>query len=835
MLDAECLGRPDLRAEVESLLAAYDRSTGFIEPIELTPASLVQPGPSDARIASRVGAFRLLEVLGEGGMGTVYRAERADGEFSQQVAIKFIGSWIRDRATVARFRAERQILASLQHPNIVSLLDGGVTAEGEAYLVMEYVDGQPITAYCKDRALDLEGRLGLFIHVCAAVQSAHAHLIVHRDLKPGNVLVTSAGVPKVVDFGVAKLLAPAAEGSIPITRMFPGPLTPDYASPEQLRSQPVTTACDVYALGVLLYELLTGSRPYDTSGKPLHEVLTQVLDVDPPAPSARLRSMTAGPSLIAASAVSGDLDAIVLKAMQKEPTLRYASAVDLADDVMRYLDGRPVLAQPARLGYRARKLVRRHRVVVSAATAAVLSLIVGLGVALWQAQTARNERDRARLEAAKAEQVSAFLRALFTSNVPRQALGRTLTAEDLLENGVQRIDRDLDGQPDLQASMLATLGSVYSEMGLNQKAEPLIERSLAIREKIFGREHVEVAESLFILGRLKNRSSLDYPAADRLLKRAVSIREQQYGPEDPRLPPILSELGLVHWRLGSAAEGQTYLRRAVAIEERTGGSDLQKWLSNLSLVEKVLGDFDSAEAHLRRALELGMKAAGGTGIPVDVTMLNLGSLLREQEDYQGARALLEEVNTIEEKTWGSGKMYTQGELGDLYFAMGDYHRARDFLERAIAFTPREAERAEPLELAAPLTYLGRLLLAEGKPAEALGPLERALRIRQKRLGETHSEIAETLVEIGRAQALLHGLDVAEPTLRRALTMHRETLVPGHRFLVPTLLALGEVVLARGGAAEAQSLFREAVDIARKSLPERHSLRRRAEAAVAPRS
>ena len=833
LLDAECLGRPDLRAEVESLLTAYDRSTGFIEPIELTPASLVQRAPTDARIGSRVGAFRLLEVLGEGGMGTVYRAERADGEFSQQVAIKFIGSWIRDRATVARFRGERQILASLQHPNIVSLLDGGVTAEGEAYLVMEYVDGQPITAYCHDRALNLEGRLGLFVRVCEAVQCAHAHLIVHRDLKPGNVLVTSAGVPKVVDFGVAKLLAPAAEDSIPITHVFPGPLTPDYASPEQLRSQPVTTACDVYALGVVLYELLTGSRPYDTSGKPLHEVLTLVLDVDPPAPSTRLRAQAAAGSM-AASAVAGDLDAITLKAMQKEPAHRYASPADLADDVMRYLDGRPVLAQPARFAYRARKLARRHRVVVGAAAAAVLSLIVGLGAALWQAETARNERDRARLEAAKAQQVSAFLRALFTSNNPLEALGQKLTAPQLLERGVQRIDRELSGQPEVQASMLASLGSVYVEINLINEALPLLERSLAMREKIFGSDHVEVAESLHVLGRLKHRNMAEYSTAAQILSRAADILDRHPGSADHLLPPVLSELGMSLWRSGRYEEGRAALRRAVTLGEPRELRDLHKWLANLALLEQELGDFTSAETLTRRALALGERVEGRRGVPVGPTMLILGTLLRAQEAFDEARDVLEELNADEEKTWGTGRSYTWGELGDVYYGLGDLRRARDWLDRAIALGEHERNVAEHRDLARPLLYSGRLLLTQGQPAEALPQLERALRIRRRWVGDKHAEVADVLVEIARAKAVLEGAHVAEPLLRQALTMQRETLVPGHRFLVPTLLELGELVRSRG-ASEAQGLFQEALDIARKSLPERHSLRRRAEAAVAPRS
>jgi tetratricopeptide (TPR) repeat protein len=367
-------------------------------------------------------------------------------------------------------------------------------------------------------------------------------------------------------------------------------------------------------------------------------------------------------------------------------------------------------------------------------------------------------------------------------------------------------------------------------MGLRDQALPLAERSLTMREKIAGPEHADVAESLRILGRLKNRSWADYAGAEPLLRRALTIREHLLGPDDPTLPPTLSELGLVLWRLGKYEEGRTYLRRAVAIDERTGSPDLQKWLSNLSLLEMQLDDLDSAEKHSRRALELGLKTAG-RGIPVDVTMINLAAILRLQEDFEGARALLEELNAVEEKTWGTGRMYTWGELGDLHFAMGDRGRARDFLDRAVAIAERERMTTDPRDLAPPLTYSGRLLLAEGKPKEALAAFERALRIRERTIGnKPHNEIAETLLEIARARAMLEGPDTAEPLMRRALAMQRETLVPGHRFLVPTLTTLGEALLARGATAEARGLLREAVDIALKRLRPHHSHRRQAEAA-----
>jgi tetratricopeptide (TPR) repeat protein len=532
------------------------------------------------------------------------------------------------------------------------------------------------------------------------------------------------------------------------------------------------------------------------------------------------------------SALAGDLDAIVLKALHNDPLQRYSSASDLAHDIGRFLQGKAVLAQPDRALYRARKFVRRHRAAAVGVSAAILSLVIGLAVAVWQADVARGERDRAQLETAKAQQVSSFLRALFTSNAPLEALGRKITAEELLKNGVERIDRELSGQPDVQASMLATLGSVYAEMSHHQQdALPLVERSLALRERLFGTEHVEVAESLFILGRLKSRGFADYAAAEQLLKRAIGIRERLVGPADPALAPVLSELGMALWRTGTYDEGQTALRRAVAIGERTDEPELHKWLANLALLDQLLGDFDSAEQLLRRAFALGVKAEGRPGVPVGPTMLNLGSLLRAQEKFAEARQVLEDLNADEERTWGTSRMYTLGELGDLYFAMGEQRLARDVLDRAIAIGELERDIPEPPDLARSLTYSGRLYLIEGKPREARATLERALRIRERFLGATHQDVAETLLEVARAQAALEGYEVAEPLLRRALAIQRQALVPGHRLLVPTLVTLGEIVGARGQTGESRALLREAVDIAQRRLPQHHSERRRAEDAL----
>ena len=341
-----------------------------------------RPNPPPG-IGSTIGPFQLVANIGAGGMGTIYLAERADGGFAQRVAVKIIATPVSHAGAARRFRAERQILASLRHPHIVSLMDGGVTPDGHAYLVMEYVDGVPIATYCAEHALSLTDRLQLFRNVCAAVHYAHRHSVVHRDLKPANILVTSDGAPKVLDFGVAKMLDESLPGGGTATSIGTVPLTPNYASPEQLRGVTLTTSSDVYALGVLLYELTAGVRPYETDGKSLDEMLRIVIDAEHRRPSSRTDSLEKPLPYDRRRALKGDIDAIVLRAMAKQPEDRYGSAEELSEDVGRFIAGAPVIAREPSFGYVMRKLAGRHKAAfVSAGVSLVLIVGALIGCAL---------------------------------------------------------------------------------------------------------------------------------------------------------------------------------------------------------------------------------------------------------------------------------------------------------------------------------------------------------------------------------------------------------------------------------------------------------------------
>jgi serine/threonine protein kinase len=394
------LEHADLADRLADLLEAHDRmGEPAAEPRD------DDPGIASLAPGSVVGAYQLIEKIGEGGMGEVYRARRADGTFERDVAVKITHTTLRGRHTLERFSRERTILASLDHPHIVKLLDAGVTAEGVGYFVMEYVDGVPITRHCSDRNLGLGERLQLVQRVCDAVQHAHRHAVVHRDLKPANVLVTSDGSPKVLDFGVAKVLADDV-GDLRTIGVLPAPLTPCYASPEQLRGLPVTTASDVYSLGVLMYELVCGERPYETDGRPLDDVLHLVVESEPTRPSRALGTRTLGHPPCGARQLRGDIDAIVLKALAKDPAARYASPREMAEDLARVSRRRPVTARPPAPGYLFRRFVARNRALVSSAAAALLAIVTALGVAVWQWQVARVERSRAERRFSEVRQIA---------------------------------------------------------------------------------------------------------------------------------------------------------------------------------------------------------------------------------------------------------------------------------------------------------------------------------------------------------------------------------------------------------------------------------------------
>src|SRR5690606_25896158 len=523
-LDAACADDPALRAEVEALLAADAdaEADGFLA----RPATGLLgdaaraagdggPGEAPDPLLDRlVGPYRVLRPLGEGGMGAVYLAVREE-PFLRYVALKVVRAGLHAPEVVRRFEQERQILASLDHPNIARLLDGGVTDDGLPYFAMEYGAGRPLPTYCDEHRLSCDERLRLFRAVCEAVHYAHQNLVLHRDLKPSNILVATDGADgkptvKLLDFGIAKVLNPhLSPSAMPVTRTALRVMTPEYASPEQVRGEPLSTASDVYSLGVVLYELLTGHRPYRITTGSTEEIVRVVCEQEPERPSTKVvRDETIargnGEETITAKAVGaargahperlrrrlrGDLDTVVLMALRKEPQRRYASAEQLGRDLDRYRQGLPVLAHRDSRAYRLGKLVRRHKT-ATALVLVVLASVVGFALfSSWQARRVAEERDRAQTAQAKAEQVAAFLVSLFGQADPTETLGDTLTVREVLDAGARRVEAELAGQPEVQAAVLSVIAQAYRSLGRSSDAVPLLERALALRRKALGNDH----------------------------------------------------------------------------------------------------------------------------------------------------------------------------------------------------------------------------------------------------------------------------------------------------------------------------------------------------------
>lgn len=616
VLDAALAARADLRTEVEALLAAHDA---------LPP---VEPGPAQQSLGtgSRVGPYRLVEKVGEGGMGEVYRGERVAGGFAQQVAVKVTRSTPGRADLVRRFWLERQILASLAHPNIVSIVDGGATDEGQAYFVMEFVAGQPVTQYCRERRLGLAQRLELMRTICRAVQYAHQRGIVHRDLKPANILVQADGVAKVLDFGVAKLLHAPAEDAATRTGLMPGPLTPNYASPEQLRGLAATTASDVYALGVLLYELTGGVRPYQTEGQTLDRVIEIVLHEEPPRPSAtRAPDLPYSPSLL-----RGDIDAIVAKAMHKDAAERYDSAGQFAADLARALDREPVLARPSSAVYVLRRMAARHRAAFATGLIALAAVIAASATALWQQQVAVREQRRAELLFRDGRQLANAL--IFkvhdaVAKLPGSTEVRKTIVQDAVEY-LERLEAQSGGDPSLRvelANAFAQIAGIIGDpqsanLGDREGAVLQYQRSQALARSLLasGPPTYEVVQAYVRAGqRLSTLSAVrgERDAAIAIAQDAIDQATRYAGmnPGDARGPKLLAESNFyLAWALRNEESIEVWQRTmayydaqlAAAPEDaahRRNAALVRKYLSSTLLSS---GRRNEAEPHYRRALEL---------------------------------------------------------------------------------------------------------------------------------------------------------------------------------------------------------------------------------------
>jgi len=822
----------------------------------------LQAAPLDLTPASEVGAYRLLRELGRGGMGSVWLAERIDGRLQRQVALKFPYAGPNQRQLAERLARERDILARLEHPNIARLYDADVTPLGHPFLVLEYVDGVPINEYCDQHRLTLRERLVLFLQVLGAMQYAHSHLVIHRDLKPSNILITTDRVARLLDFGIAKLISAGEAKETALTQFGGRALTPDYASPEQIGGQLITTASDVYSLGVLLYELLTGNRPYRLKRDSRASLEEAIAEADIIAPSratfgtdvAEQRSISAGKL---ARSLRGDLDAIILKALRKKPEDRYPAVGALTQDIKHWLDGESVEAQRPGTWYTVRKLVRRNRLLFGSAAAVFLSLIVGAAVAIRQAHTAIAQTER--LQATES-----FLIDIFNANSKGQAdplKAQQTTARELLDRAADRLVSQPQTSTEATEKMLAILGGLYEDLGLDEKSAVLRQRRAAVLTQLYGpgdqrtiEAQIEYAKSLYATDQWKQALAplqeaermldkqgdvssftrarelgamaeylrgVDRNKAREYATRALALERQRY-PTSQQFIEDLRSTALIYSETGNRAAALPLLEEALAVQKATGAPELHlvRPLIELAGIQSLQMNDAAAESNFRRGLEISRRLNGELHIDTIQSSLRFGKFLRGAGRLSESEKLLQQAQDSAVKLLGNSETFhlptVRDELAQTEFALGNFAVAADLYRRAIA--ARESTRAGTRQHAHMLTNYARLLTQMGHADES-----------ERLLGRAIGYYEHSGVDVGASD-----VPVVMSAALSGLGRHREALevldrFPKGRELLTTAMQIelemrrAEALTAIGQADTAESTLRRQLQRLQE-LPQRQQWR-----------
>lgn len=820
-------GDATIVAEVEELVAAADRTNGLLDepPLEILgsgESAFLVPGRT--LVDRTLGAYCVTREIGRGGMGVVYEGVRVDNQFHQRVAIKSLGVGLDRPELHWRFKRERQILAGLTHPNIAALYDGGATEDGIPYLVMEFVPGMPIDEWCNTRQLSIAQRLDLFRQVCDAIQFAHGKLVVHRDLKPGNVLVTAGGVVKVLDFGIAKLLSPDSETGLAsdITREGLAPLTTGYASPEQARGEEVTVAADVYSLGVILYRLLTGGSPYDVTGKSAGEVLS-ILNTRPPRAlreavtdgSARQRGMDNAQRL--RGALAGELEAIVMMTLRKEPERRYASVSALSQDLLRYLKGLPVHAQPDTWLYRVRKFAQRQRALVAATTIALLALIGATAFSLRSASLAREEARRATI---MAEYLRAIVGAADPSHYSTLRSGRSdVTLSEVLDSTLARVERDLASEPRVRADMYWTLGNAFRVFNKHAVAALLLDSARILHSQTLGDQSLDVTRDIHygaLLHQETGRSDLAIVG----LRDALARYRQMPAPPDTEVTDVLVSLGqALGVGLQQREEGVALLTEA---ERREQSRAAPRW-ALLGTAQSALGatllsgtDVVATDSAFARAVESYRHDSTRTRAELAFALLNWGTAIGRRGNHLRAVALKREGLHSLQQVYGPTHSLTavfQQRLGEELVQLDSLTAARLVVDSAIAIQGTLAPR-NYLEFGIALRLLGAVERKSGNLAQAERHLTRA-RAMLDSMGTVR-----TVPQIGihtEFSRLLEARNRVEPArleLEQAYATARDRLGPAHVLTLATAGHLADFAARHGDPERAAALRKDSAAMGR---------------------
>lgn len=802
-----CGGDDQMVRELRALLSADESGApdGLLSGMVAAEAGALQNPDMQGR---QLGSWRILETIGEGGMGTVYLAERGDGAYEAKAALKLVRGGIPSPLLTERFRVERQILAGLSHPGVAQLLDGGSTEDGTPYLVMEFVDGQPITDWCAEQGLDVPQRLELFLRVCDAVAYAHQALVAHRDIKPSNILVTRDGEPKLLDFGIAKLMDTVGDDD-GVTQSY-GIMTPAYASPEQVSGGRAGVAADTYSLGVLLYEMLSGRLPIETSGLTPVQLISRVTRDVPAVVSSAVDEAHTKKRL------SGDLDAILSRALRKEPEARYASVRALADDIRLHLDGLPIRARHDDWRYRTGKLVRRNRGVVSGSLLLVLLGISFTVNAVVQARAVARERDRAEAQRAAAEQVSGFLEELFTEADPNAQSASDITAREILDRGAARVFEGISDDPDTQAALAMVIGRVYRGLGEYDAAGPLLDSALAVRTRTRAVEAIDLGDAYIERGALAYDLG-EYEQAAELHRSAIDAYRDGSAGDATEVASAMDWVSASLMELGDMDEAVVLARDAVAMQRRIdpeANADLATFLKSLTDVLRGRGELEEALIVGAEALEMSRQVYGDEHLEVAHALNQHASTLTRAGRPAEAVPLVEEGLAIRRAAFDGPHVEIGASLGNLANILVGLGRMDEALVQRQASTDmlNEIFPDDHPYVAAGTNSLGNLLVSMGRYEEAEPVLLRALASHRLVFPPAHPNLGFPLTGLGRIYRQVGRLEEAEAVLREGYEARLGGLPDRHWYIAASGLDLARTLDDMGRESEAETLFVEAYDI-----------------------
>jgi serine/threonine-protein kinase len=821
-LKKECGEDIQIFNEVLSLLESDEN----IHPLLAKKASdLINVEQKINFIGQQIGSYRIIEEIASGGMGTVFLAERSDGLFEQKVALKIIKPGLSTIPIIRRFQQERQVLANLQHANIARLFDGGVTEDKRPFFTMEFVDGTPIDQYCDDKKLSIKKRLELFIKVCEAVQYAHNNLVIHRDLKPSNILIQDDGSPKLLDFGISKVLSAEGENlDMPtITQAEINLLTPEYSSPEQFRKQNISVSTDVYSLGLILYKLLVGRSAHEFSASTFSEYEQVVCEKSIAKPSSVLtrsdNEKTAGicnnrsvQENKLKKIISGDLDNICMMALRKDPNRRYASVEMLAYDIERYLNDLPILARRESFLYASRKFIARHK---KAVAAAVIGFFVFNGLILFYTFQLKMEKDKAEREARKSEQIASFLQNLFLVSDPSESKGESITARELLDRGANSLQRSLEDDPEVKSQLLNTIGNIYTNLGLFNSAEDILRNIKDSESKNFIERETYI-ESLLALARLY-RIEGKYDEAKEILDEAYRTASENLNSDHPLLGENYLSLGGYYYETGNYEDSYSYFHKAENMFRKKYGNMNEKVagaMYNRGTLEFDRGNVNRTDSLYRAALNILINIKGELDTEVAEFQNGLGWILRHKGEYEESKEYYERALNTRIKLLGKDHpdvAHTLNHMARLYYNQGLFDKAEPIARDALQIRLNVFKEDHP-EVTASRGSLASILFQKGNFVESEAIYRKAYLLSLNKMGENHPYTAAMKGNVGRVLMELGEYKEAEKYLLRSFELVTEIFDKNNRYVTARVNWISDLYIRTGRYSEADIMLRSQIEL-----------------------